>query len=262
VLDLVDAAPAAAGEPLGVECTPSLLREPRGVFPAARSDDVDLGVDCTSCHVSKRGIVGTGDHPTAAHETVADARFQTAVLTAETLCRTCHRATVEAWKRTDLVSRGVTCLDCHMPEISAASVAGGPERRRRDHRFVADKDQAMLERAVNASLQVTADRRARLRITNDRVGHYLPSGGNWLSVELKAFDTSGRLLKRRLEGFGKDEALLLDFWPFNQDRRIAYGGRKEILFPLPDGHGTVEAVIRYHDWMKVHRTLLTLEQVF
>lgn len=78
----------------------------------------------------------------------------------------------------------------------------------------------------------------------------------------KAFDTSGRLLKRRLEGFGKDEALLLDFWPFNQDRRIAYGERKEILFPLPDGHGTVEAVIRYHDWMKIRRTLLTLKQVF
>jgi hypothetical protein len=108
------------------------------------SDDVDLGVDCTSCHVSKRGIVGSGDHPTAAHETVADARFQTAVLT---------------------------------------------------------------------------------------------------------------------EGFGKDE-VLLDFWPFNQDRRIAYGERKEILFPLPDGHGTVEAVIRYHDWMKLRRTLLTLKQVF
>ena len=46
----------------------------------------------------------------------------------------------------------------------------------------------MLEKAVNASLAITADRKARFRITNDRVGHYFPSGGNWLSVEFKVYD--------------------------------------------------------------------------
>jgi cytochrome c551/c552 len=262
VLDLSEPIREAAAEPLGVECTPNLLREPRGTIPAARSDDPELDVDCTSCHVSRRGIVGSGRHPTPAHGTVADPRFQTAALTAETLCRTCHRAAVEAWKRTSLPARGVTCLECHMPEATAASVAGGPERPRRSHRFAGDKDPAMTEGAVNASLDVTSDRRARFRIINDRVGHYFPSGGNWLSVELKAFDPSGRMVGRRVEGFGKDEALLLDFWPFNQDGRIAFGGRREILFPLPEGHGTVEAVVRYHDWMKSKQTLLTLEDAY
>jgi cytochrome c551/c552 len=262
VLDLGGASRAAAGEPLGVECTPNLLREPPGIIPAARSDDVDLGVDCTSCHVSRRGIVGGGGHPNAAHESGADPRFQTAEMTSETLCRTCHRATVEAWKKTPLPGRGVTCLECHMPERDAASVLAGPVRRRRDHRFLGDKDQPILAGAIHASLAVTADRRARFRITNDRVGHFLPSGGNWLSVEFKAFDASGRMLSRRLEGFGKDEALLLDFWPFNRDTRIPFGEQKEILFPLPDSHGTVEAVVRYHDWMKTWRILVTLKDVY
>lgn len=260
VLDLAETVPAvASAEPLGVECTPNLLREPRGTIPAARTDDVELGVDCTSCHVSKHGIVGAGRHPTAAHDTVADPRFQAPALTADTLCRTCHRATVEAWKRTKFATAGVTCLNCHMPETSAASVTGAPERPRRSHGFFGDKDPAMLEKAVNASLAITADRKARFRITNDRVGHYLPSGGNWLSVEFKAYDASGRMLKERLEGFGKDEALLLDFWPFNIDKRIASGEQREILFPLPEGRGTVEAVVRYHDWMRTKRTILTLE---
>jgi hypothetical protein len=262
VLDLGGTAPPSAGEPLGVECTPNLLREPRGTIPAPRSDDAGLGVDCTSCHVSRRGVTGAGGHPTTAHETVVDPRFQSAVLAAETLCRTCHRATVEAWKRTDLAGRGVTCLECHMPETMAPSVAGGPERRRRSHRFAADKDAAMLERAVNASLTVTTDRLARFRITNDRVGHYLPSGGNWLSVEIRALDASGRMLKRIVEGFGKDEALILDVWPFNRDGRIAFGERKEILFPLPEGRGTVEATVRYHDWMNAKRAVVTLEEPY
>ncbi len=261
VLDVAEFMPAAASgnEPLGVECTPNLLREPRGMIPAARADQAELGVDCTSCHVSRRGIVGAGRHPTAAHETVADRRFQDPALVADTLCRTCHRATVEAWKRTKFATAGVTCLDCHMPTTNAPSVAGGPERRRRSHRFLGDKDPAMLENAVNASLTITADRKARFRITNDRVGHYLPSGGNWLSVELKAYGASGRLLTERLDGFGKDEALLLDFWPFNIDKRIASGEQRDILFPLPDGRGTVKAVVRYHDWMRTKRTILTLE---
>jgi nitrate/TMAO reductase-like tetraheme cytochrome c subunit len=262
VLDLGASSPSAAGENLGVECTPNLLHEPAGTIPAARSDQVELGVDCTSCHVSRRGVVGAGDHPTEAHATVADPRFQSAALASRGLCRTCHRATVEAWERTSFAREGITCLDCHMPETNGASVAGGPERRRRAHSFVGDKDPAMLERAVNASLAVTADRRARFRIRNDRVGHFLPSGGNWLSVELKALDASGRLLTRRVEGFGKDEALILDFWPYNRDGRIASGEEKEVLLPLPAGHGTVEAVVRYHDWMKVKRTVATLKEVY
>jgi hypothetical protein len=262
VLDLGDTIPAAAGESLGVECTPNLLHEPPGTIPAARSDDVGLGVDCTSCHVSKRGIVGKGGHPNAAHESTPDPRFQSPALTSETLCRTCHRATVEAWKKTPLPGRGVTCLECHMREENATSVTTGPEHRRRDHRFLGDKDEAILTGAINASLAVTTDRRARFRIINDRVGHFLPSGGNWLSVEIRALDASGRMLSRRVEGFGKDEALLLDFWPLNRDRRIPFGEQKEILLPLPDGHGTVEAVVRYHDWMKTKRVLVTLKDVY
>jgi hypothetical protein len=260
VLDLTESVTAASGEePLGVECTPNLLREPRGTIPAARTDDVTLGVDCTSCHVSRRGIVGAGHRPTAAHETVADPRFASPALTANTVCRTCHRSTVEVWKRTTFAAESVTCLDCHMPETRAASVVAGPARSRRSHRFSGDKDAGMLEKAVNATLAITADREARFRITNDRVGHYLPSGGNWLSVQFKASDASGRVLRERVEGFGKDEALLLDFWPFNLDKRIAPGERREVLFPLPEGRGSVEAVVRYHDWMRTKRTVLTLK---
>ncbi len=118
----------------------------------------------------------------------------------------------------------------------------------------------MLQRAVNATLEVTPDHRALFRIANDRVGHYFPSGGNWLSVRLVARDDSGRALPERVGLFGRQEALVLDFWPFNKDTRIPPGERREILLPLPSGHGTVQAVVKYHDWMKTKRTLATLEQ--
>jgi hypothetical protein len=264
VLDLLDpgAAAASTAGSLGVECTPNLLREPRGVIPAARVDDVELGVDCTSCHVGKGGIVGPGRHPTAAHEVLPDPRFQDAELTSETLCQTCHSAAVRAWKRTRFAADGVTCLDCHMPPTTAASTAGGPQRARRSHRFLGDKDPSLLEKAAHASLAITRDRQARFRIANDRVGHYLPSGGNWLSVKLTAYDRAGGTLGEQLGVFGKEEPLLLDFWPFNLDRRIPSGEEREILLPLPEGHGTVEAVVRYHDWMRTKATVLTLKEEY
>lgn len=106
VLDLADSVGASPSDgSLGVECTPNLLREPRGVIPAARGDEVDLGVDCTSCHVGRRGIVGPGRHPATVHEVLADPRFQTPALTSETLCQTCHSSAVRAWKMTRFASQ-------------------------------------------------------------------------------------------------------------------------------------------------------------
>jgi hypothetical protein len=263
VLDLSTAsAPITGTDRLGVECTPNLLRNPAGVVPLLRIDDVAMGVDCTACHVSRQGIVGSGRHPTSVHRVTADARFQSEAVASDRLCRTCHRSTVEAWKKTALAEKGTTCLDCHMPLVNSPAVAGGPERPRRSHRFMADKDDSMLRKAVKASLDITADRRARVRIRNDGAGHYLPSGGNALSVVLELSDASGRKVRDQMEVFARDEALLLDFWPFNRDNRIQFGEEKTILVPLPDGRGRIDATVRYHDWMKVVTNLLKLSRAY
>lgn len=116
-----------------------------------------------------------------------------------------------------------------------------------------------MTRAVHASLDVSPDRQAKFRIVNDRVGHHFPSGGNWLSVRLEARDEAGRVVAERVEAFGREEALLLDFWPFHDDARIPSGEQREILLSIPAGRGTVRATVNYHDWMKSKRTIASLE---
>jgi hypothetical protein len=177
------------------------------------------------------------------------------------LCGICHASAVAAWKDSRHAAGGTTCLDCHMPEVEAPSVAGGEPRRRRSHAFPADKDPAMLRRAFQASLAVVGSR-ASVRIVNDGAGHHLPTGGNWLVVRFSARDDAGRVLRQGKELFGREEALLLDFWPFAGDSRIPAGEAREATFELPPGHGGVEALVTYHDWQGMRREVLTLREAF
>jgi len=120
----------------------------------------------------------------------------------------------------------------------------------------------MLAKGLDASLVVGPDRTARVRIVNDRVGHMYPSGGNWVSVRLTARNAGGDSLAETVGLLGKDEALVFDFWPFNTDSRLRPGERREVTLALPEGHGTVEALVRYHSWMRPRATLATLSQAY
>jgi hypothetical protein len=224
-----------------------------------RSDRPELGVDCVSCHVSERGIVGPGRSVDSPHEVIPDQRFRDATLASTTICARCHEETagacrtVTAWRRTPFAKEGVTCLHCHMPEVQAPLVEGGPARLRRSHRFWGDKSEAMLRKALNASISIR-DGKATLRIVNDRVGHSLPASGmNWLLARLEVRDDAGRLLGQSERAFGSRELIpgYLDFWPFLSITKIPYGETREIVVDLPAAHGQVIGEFRYRDWFPV-----------
>jgi hypothetical protein len=54
---------------------PANVLDLRDGFPVARSDSVETSIDCVSCHVSVRGIVGPGRSVDATHEVIRDERF-------------------------------------------------------------------------------------------------------------------------------------------------------------------------------------------
>jgi len=222
--------------------------------PIERSNGVESGVDCVSCHVSERGIAGPGRAADPPHEVIPDERFRDPRLATVTLCARCHdedcEKTVTAWRQSRFAPEGVTCLHCHMPEVEASSVAGGPARARRSHRFASDKDDAMLRSALNASIILDGARTAVVRIVNDRVGHDLPgSGMNELIVRVTARGADGAVAQVE-RAFGTREWIpgYLDFWPFKRVTRIPPGERRDVVIALPSDRGTVSAEFRYRDW--------------
>lgn len=233
---------------------PANVLDLRQGAPVERSDARDLGVDCVSCHVSKRGITGPGRVRSAPHEVIADERFRDPRVATATLCSRCHdedcEKTVTDWRVTRFAREGTTCLHCHMPEVVAPSVTDGATRLRRSHRFTGDKDHAMLLSALNASIEVGSNRSADVRIINDRVGHAFPgSGMNELIVHVTARGRDGSIAEAE-EAFGTRELVpgYLDFWPFRSVTKIPPGEARLISVSLPSEHGEVVAEFRYRDW--------------
>ena len=226
--------------------------------PAQRADSVHLGVDCVSCHVSEQGIVGPGRSTTAPHAVIADKRFQAGTLSSTGICARCHaeeQANVVAeWQQTTFARDGIGCPECHMPELEAPSIVGGPVRLRRSHRFLGDKNPEMLRQALDTSISVNDNDTATVRITNSGAGHSVPAAGtNWLFVNVRVRDDAGVVREEKERSFGTREWIpgYLDFRPFAKATRIPYGESREIEVDLPSGHGSISVELRYRDWFMV-----------
>lgn len=249
---------------VGCHAPANVLDLADGAHPDERAEARAAGVDCVSCHVARAGILGPGRSDEAPHEVIPDPRFRDEMLASTTLCAACHdeplphARTVASWRGTDVARSGSSCVDCHMPEIEAPVVAGGPARRRRSHRFPGDKDAAMLRTALNATIEIQGkeghDRRAVVRVTNDRTGHAFPASGmNSLIVTAIVLDARGRQVDRSERTFGSREWIpgYLDFWPFLQVSKIPHGETREIQLPLREARGAVLAEFRYRDWFAI-----------
>jgi nitrate/TMAO reductase-like tetraheme cytochrome c subunit len=237
----------------------NVLDLPLGAHPAERTEAPEMGVDCVSCHVSTRGVVGGGRPLEAPHEVIPDERFRDPARASTELCAHCHNEesdharVVEEWQDTPFAAAGVTCLHCHMPVVEAPVVTDGPRRRRRSHRFPGDKEPAMLRQALNAEI-VVRQRSAVVRVTNDRVGHSLPASGmNTLIVRVEVRNEAERTVAMTERHFGTRELVpgYLDFWPFQMVSKIPYGESREVAVALPPGEGRIVAEFRYRDWFAV-----------
>lgn len=245
---------------VGCHAPANVLDLSEGTLPVERADAHAAGVDCVSCHVSGAGIVGGRGSDRAPHEVISDPRFQDDELASLKLCAKCHdeplphARTVESWSGTDVARRGVSCLDCHMPEIVGPVVDGGPARPRRSHRFPGDKDPDMLRAALNATIEIRNSGLGVVRVTNDRTGHSFPASGmNSLIVRVLVLDENGRELERGERVFGTREWIpgYLDFWPFLRVSKIPHGESREVHLQLPETRGSLVAEFRYRDWFAI-----------
>ena len=129
------------------------------------------GIDCIACHALPDGHVsgglmaGTRDVPDAACRPVA-----LRDLGAPAFCGGCHdqHKTVEQWKATEYATRGVGCVECHMPARGKDATKG------HDHTMHGGHDIELVKRAVELRGKRDGDHWV-IEVENVGAGHHFPT---------------------------------------------------------------------------------------
>jgi hypothetical protein len=178
------------------------------------------GVTCDLCHGTK--IVGKGkdkwfapvqskkkygpledavssDHPCEYSSIFDKAEF----------CLTCHGdsqnahgvafcSTEKEWQKTEFARRNVTCQDCHMPAREGKAAPLGKMRDKiHSHEFLGGYSTDLLNDCADIRLELSGEgkrKKLKVEITNNTVGHALPTGSPMRMVVLSivAKDSSQR----------------------------------------------------------------------
>ena len=195
--------------------------------PVMRTEDLDTGVNCMTCHGDDDDIIhGPFGAESTGHSTVKDPVFSEN--NAQSLCAACHPEMV-------YVDTDKRCIDCHMPEVVRAHASDPlraqevPKRRGRRHTFHGAHNRNMVARA----LTVKVERSGVVSIQNTGAGHAIPTYRRaTIFIEAGAFDRSGMVLERRQMEIRRDQQLMPG---------KTWTGQA----PLPEGTATIQVTFKY-----------------
>ena len=231
------------------------------------------GVTCAGCHVRNGTVLGANGYKNDEHpvETMKDSN---------SICIRCHvvqgdrwdtffrlppcgtvaeiKAGRSSWSGEEPVSdsRGLGCVECHMPDVERPLVEGGKRRSARRHIWRGGHDPKMVKKALRISLEEQSQpqprqRRFVLTLTNTGADHFVPTGtpDRHLTVELRLLDARGEVLEQEHHTLKRTimwRPFIVDLW----DTRLPRGESRNYALEFdsarePDAVA-VEAVVRYH----------------
>ena len=199
----------------------------------------------------------------------------------------CFFSTGREWQASAYAERGQTCQSCHMPEVERALVPGGKPRRTRRHWFggslipkkpeyaeqlkpleaiygdgvtfevelasgqpeatPAPPDFEHAPRVFGCEPAVQACQAVRVRVTNSRAGHAMPTGDPERHIEVLASvrTAGGELVAQGYDLLGTRYA----WWPeikLLHDTRIPVGGSREVVLWVPAAAGELTLQLTAH----------------
>ncbi|SNQ62028.1 multiheme c-type cytochrome [Candidatus Methanoperedens nitratireducens] len=241
-------------------------------FNLTKSISVE-GVTCSFCH-SVTGVEGndyalnTGNlmvGPYTDSMTDAHTSIYSQMLTTSEFCSGCHELSINGvpvfetyseWKEGPYSAEGKQCQDCHMEAKRGVAAKNGTLREKvYQHFWYGSHSGQFLAKAfrIESNIQQTGSRvKVTLNITNNNVGHKIPSGipSRKVILDFKATDENGKSLfsaqkvytKTLVDQYGDE---VYDFWKaasVASDNRIKpRENRIEVFeFEIQDGINKLE----------------------
>ena len=205
---------------MGATC--GKCHEPIATLTAADDPLRHEGVTCDFCHATKLTVTGgrTWFEPGPANSkygpwddaiSSSHACIQSTLHSQSSFCLACHGnsenvhgvtfcSTGLEYQRSSFARKGVSCQDCHMPAIEGKAAPTGKLRQAvHKHQFYGAYDEEMLRDCATLEIDATQNGESVsvwIRLTNQSVGHHLPTGTPMRMVLLKveALDAGGNLL--------------------------------------------------------------------
>lgn len=197
--------------------TPARVLDRLGKMPKVRTDHVEEGITCVSCHRRGEAIHGPFGAETTAHASVQDAAFQGS----SALCSSCHGTRIadvlpvaKDFEAAKLEQQGLSCTGCHMPQLERALAVepgtdkpSGPVRRGRSHALLGPGDPAFCAKAFAFAVKVHQGR-VRVQIGNE-AGHRIPGliGLRSFPMKLRLLDEKGACLHEQPFTISSDNPL-------------------------------------------------------
>lgn len=197
------------------------------------------GVSCLTCHLGKDGeILGRNAVPSAPCKPVASPQ-----MVSVDMCASCHNQhqTTDQWRASPQAKQGISCNDCHMPEV-LRNVASGGTRKGRGHVFHGAHDKATLQAAGRFTLTRDGDA-VTLRLENVGAGHNFPTEERHRAVDMeyRFVDGSGKATEwsraYRFRSPYRDEV--------GENTQLPAGEAKAVRVPIPSGSVKAEARLWY-----------------
>ncbi|MCE8426153.1 MAG: hypothetical protein J5U17_10305 [Candidatus Methanoperedens sp.] len=248
------------------------------------------GVTCSFCH-TVTGVENNSYNfsqsnpmqgPYTDSMTGAHASAYSGLHTKSEFCAGCHDFSINGipisqtyteWKEGPYAAEGKQCQDCHMEtKIGAAAKNGTIREKVYQHFWYGGHTGQFLENAVqiNSSTQKTGNRvKVTLNITNNNVGHMIPSGlpSRKVVLDFNASDKQGREIYSGQKVYAKTivdqyNNEVSDFWKavsIAKDNRFKPGESRIEMFEFDAPNGTDEINIQASLNYQLEAEIITTE---
>jgi hypothetical protein len=248
------------------------------------------GVTCSFCH-TVTGVENNSYNfsqsnpmqgPYKDSKTDAHASAYSGLHTQSEFCAGCHdfsingvpiSSTYTEWKEGPYAAEGKQCQDCHMETKTGAAAKNGTIREKvYQHFWYGGHTGQFLKNAfqINSSIQRTGNRvKVTLNITNDNVGHMIPSGlpSRKVVLDFNASDRQGREIYNNQKVYAKTivdqyNNEVSDFWKavyVAKDNRFKPEESRIEVFEFDAPNGTDEINIQASLKYKLEAEIITTE---
>ncbi|MBI4243525.1 MAG: hypothetical protein HY606_05500 [Planctomycetes bacterium] len=205
-----------------------------------RNSRFEEGVGCIECHKYNDEVHG----PLPSSEADCNPRFNK-VFKDSSYCNPCHafHGTYNEWKTTKWAEQGVTCQQCHMPEVDRPSSTGGKMRKARSHKMLGPRSLELLQSAVSFECNVI-NKEIVISLSNTGAAHNVPGeiSNRELFLMVTVTDKEGKELAKYRESF---KAPPRQQRSTEQSTQLKPGETRKFTYKLGEGSGKAAVKLGY-----------------